>query len=155
MKYLTITSPDVNNGDGCRATLWIPGCRRHCSGCQNQHTHSYDQGEEFDQASYKKLVSILNQPFIKGLTISGGDPLDQSPTVLDDLYNMICRLREDLPEKDIWLYTGYKIDDLGPKQVDIVSMCDVVVDGPYIESLRDTTLAFRGSSNQTIWKILR
>jgi anaerobic ribonucleoside-triphosphate reductase activating protein len=77
----------------------------------------------------------------------------QSGEVLEDLKYLIQRLKTDLPDKDIWLYTGYYIDDLMPKQIDVVELCDVVVDGPYIEELQDVTLPFRGSSNQNIWKI--
>lgn len=153
MKYLTITTPDVNNGDGCRVTLWIPGCKRGCKGCQNPHTHNYNQGLEFEDTTYEFLVRTLSYPYIQGLTISGGDPLMQSDKVLGDLKYLIQRLKTDLPDKDIWLYTGYYIDDLTPKQIDVVDLCDVVVDGPYIEDLQDVTLPFRGSSNQNIWKI--
>lgn len=155
MKYLMITGPDVNNGHGCRITLWIPGCTHHCIGCHNKHTHDYNQGQEFDENTYQELVGLLNKPYIQGLTISGGDPLDQSNEVLDDLYSLLYRLRNRLPDKDIWLYTGFYIDQLGPKQIDIVDMCDVVVDGPFIESQKDISLPFRGSKNQTIIKIIK
>lgn len=155
MKYLKITGPDVNNGDGCRITLWLPGCTHKCPGCHNAHTHDYNQGFEFNEFTFEELVERLNKSHIRGLTISGGDPLDQSNEVLDDLYSLLYRLRNRLPEKDIWLYTGFYIDKLGPKQIDVVDMCDVVVDGPYIQSKRDISLPFRGSENQTIIKILK
>lgn len=155
MKYLKITGPDVNNGDGCRITLWLPGCTHKCPGCHNAHTHDYNQGFEFNESTFEELVERLNKSHIRGLTISGGDPLDQSNEVLDDLYSLLYRLRNRLPEKDIWLYTGFYIDKLGPKQIDVVDMCDVVVDGPYIQSKRDISLPFRGSENQTIIKILK
>ena len=74
---------------------------------------------------------------------------------MDDLYSLLYRLRNRLPDKDIWLYTGFYIDQLGPKQIDIVDMCDVVVDGPFIESQKDISLPFRGSKNQTIIKIIK
>ena len=155
MKYLKITGPDINNGDGCRITLWLPGCTHKCPGCHNAHTHDYNQGFEFNESTFEELVERLNKSHIRGLTISGGDPLDQSNEVLDDLYSLLYRLRNRLPEKDIWLYTGFYIDKLGPKQIDVVDMCDVVVDGPYIQSKRDISLPFRGSENQTIIKILK
>jgi anaerobic ribonucleoside-triphosphate reductase activating protein len=155
MKYLKITGPDVNNGDGCRITLWLPGCTHKCPGCHNAHTHDYNQGQEFNEDTFNKLIEKLDKTHIQGLTISGGDPLDQSNEVLDDLYSLLYRLRNCLPEKDIWLYTGFYIDKLGPKQIDVVDMCDVVVDGPYIQSKRDISLPFRGSENQTIIKILK
>jgi anaerobic ribonucleoside-triphosphate reductase activating protein len=155
MKYLKITGPGVNNGDGCRITLWLPGCTHKCPGCHNAHTHDYNQGQEFNEDTFNKLIEKLDKTHIQGLTISGGDPLDQSNEVLDDLYSLLYRLRNCLPEKDIWLYTGFYIDKLGPKQIDVVDMCDVVVDGPYIQSKRDISLPFRGSENQTIIKILK
>lgn len=155
MKYLKITGPDVNNGDGCRITLWLPGCTHKCPGCHNAHTHDYNQGFKFNESTFEELVERLNKPYIQGLTISGGDPLDQSNEVLDDLYSLLYRLRNRLPGKDVWLYTGFYIDKLGPKQIDVVDMCDVVVDGPFIESQRDISLPFRGSENQTIIKILK
>lgn len=155
MKYLKITGPDVNNGDGCRITLWLPGCTHKCPGCHNAHTHDYNQGQEFNEDTFNELIEKLDKSHIQGLTISGGDPLDQSNEVLDDLYSLLYRLRNRLPEKDIWLYTGFYIDKLGPRQIDVVDMCDVVVDGPYIQSKRDVSLPFRGSENQTIVKILK
>ena len=155
MKYLKITGPDVNNGDGCRITLWLPGCTHKCPGCHNAHTHDYNQGQEFNEDTFNELIEKLDKAHIQGLTISGGDPLDQSNEVLDDLYSLLYRLRNRLQEKDIWLYTGFYIDKLGPKQIDVVDMCDVVVDGPYIQSKRDISLPFRGSENQTIIKILK
>lgn len=155
MKYLTITGPDVNNGDGCRITLWLPGCTHKCPGCHNEHTHRYNQGQEFNEDTFNELIEKLDKSYIQGLTISGGDPLDQSNEVLDDLYSLLYRLHNRLPEKDVWLYTGFYIDKLGPKQIDVVDMCDVVVDGPYIQSKKDISLPFRGSENQTIIKILK
>ena len=150
MRYLKITGPDVNNGPGCRITLWIPGCGHKCKGCHNEWTHMYNQGSDFTEGTYRELIDKLSKPYIAGLTISGGDPLYQSNNVLADLYEWITRIRTDLPDKTIWLYTGFKFEDLQGIQMEIVQKCDVVVDGPYIEELRDTTLEFRGSSNQRI-----
>lgn len=150
MRYLKITGPDVNNGPGCRITLWIPGCGHKCKGCHNEWTHMYNQGSDFTEDTYRELIDKLSKPYIAGLTISGGDPLYQSNNVLADLYEWIIRVRTDLPDKTIWLYTGFKFEDLQGIQMEIVQKCDVVVDGPYIEELRDTTLEFRGSSNQRI-----
>ena len=153
MKYLTITSPDVNNGEGCRVTLWIPGCSHNCPGCHNKWTHDYNQGREFDKDSYNELVKLLNRSYISGLTISGGDPLDQSDDILKDISNLILDIKKDCPNKTITLYTGYYIKDLKRTyQKRIIELCDVIIEGPYIESLKDISLAFRGSSNQNIIK---
>ena len=153
MKFLKITSPDINNGTGCRVTLWIPGCKRNCPGCHNQWTHDYNQGEEFDQFQYGRLIEMLDRPYIKGLTISGGDPLMQSDEVLTDLLQLVHDVKEVYPDKDIWLYTGYYKDELKGIQLEILDYIDVLVDGPFVIDLKDTTLPFRGSSNQSIHKL--
>jgi anaerobic ribonucleoside-triphosphate reductase activating protein len=150
MKYLKITSPDINNGPGFRVTLWLPGCQHNCKGCHNQWTHDYNQGEEFTEDTYATLMDILKRPYITGLTISGGDPLYQSNNVLSDLYELITKVRTEAPDKTVWLYTGFKYEDLVGIQMEIANICHVIVDGPYIEELRDVSLPFRGSSNQRI-----
>lgn len=150
MKYLNITSPDIENGPGCRVTLWIPGCTHRCPGCHNAWTADYNQGQEFTQDTYEELCSILDKPYIKGLTISGGDPLDQNDEVLTDLCQLVFDIKEKFPYKDIWLYTGYMIEQLKGIQLDILNYVDVLVDGPFIREWKDTTLPFRGSLNQRI-----
>lgn len=153
MKYLKITSPDINNGLGCRVTLWIPGCKRNCPGCHNQWTHNYNQGLEFTQETFNELCEILDKKYIKGLTISGGDPLQQTDEVLTDLLQLIHDIKEKYPTKDIWLYTGYYKEELIGIQEEILKYIDVLVDGPFDINLKDTTLPFRGSFNQTIHKL--
>lgn len=150
MRYLRITGPDMNNGEGCRITLWLPGCAHKCKGCHNEWTHNYNQGADFTEDTYVELLEKLTPSYISGLTISGGDPLYQSNNVLADLYEWITRIRMDMPDKTIWLYTGFKFEDLQGIQMEVAQKCDVVVDGPYIEELRDVSLPFRGSSNQRI-----
>ena len=153
MRYLRITGPDMNNGEGCRITLWLPGCAHKCRGCHNEWTHNYNQGADFTEDTYVELLEKLTRSYISGLTISGGDPLYQSNDVLADLYEWITRIRMDMPDKTIWLYTGFNFEDLRGIQMEIAQLCDVIVDGPYIEGLRDVSLPFRGSSNQRIIRI--
>lgn len=151
MKYLKITSPDINNGLGCRVTMWLPGCTHNCLNCHNKWTHNYNQGIEFDSSEESKIYELVDKPYIKGLTISGGDPLDQSESILNDLLDFIKRFREKYGnKKDIWVYTGFKIEELNQSQLNILENCDILVDGRYEENLRDITLPFRGSSNQRI-----
>lgn len=150
MKYLKITSPDIENGPGCRVTLWIPGCTHKCPGCHNAWTADYNQGQEFTKDTFEELCSILDKPYIKGLTISGGDPLDQDDQTLIDLIQLCFDIKLEYPTKDIWLYTGYYKDDLKDKQIELLNYIDVLVDGPFEIDKRDTTLPFRGSSNQRI-----
>ena len=150
MKYLMITSPDIENGIGCRVTLWIPGCDHNCPGCHNAWTANYNQGNEFTQYTFKELCDILDKPYIKGLTISGGDPLMQDDQTLIDLCQLVFDIKNLYPTKDIWLYTGFYKDELQGLQLDILKYIDTLVDGPFELDKRDTTLPFRGSSNQNI-----
>lgn len=150
MNYISITSPDINNGTGCRVTLWIAGCTHNCPGCHNPETHSYKAGKVFDEEAEKILFEKLSKPYIKGLTVSGGDPLDQHTDTLYELRDLLETIREKFPEKDIWMYTGFKYENLNYLQLEVTKYVDVLVDGPFKQELRDVTLPFRGSSNQRI-----
>ena len=150
MKYINITHPDINNGTGCRVTLWIPECTHNCPGCHNAWTANYDIGKEFDNDAKELIYKELSKPYIDGLTISGGDPLDQNLGTLADLREFLVKIKDRFPTKTIWLYTGYYLDDLNDWQLEVVDLCDVIVDGPFIKDLADGSLAFRGSSNQKI-----
>ena len=145
MRYHKITYTDVNNGLGCRVTLWISGCTHHCKGCHNQETWSFESGRLFDDEATEKLFEILSLPYVKGLTLSGGDPVDSC----EDVIALLKEMKEKFPEKDVWLYTGYQMCELFENE--ILNYVDYVVDGKYVEEERDTTLAFRGSKNQKIW----
>lgn len=150
MKYLKITSPDINNGVGCRVTLWLPGCGRHCLGCHNQWTWDYNGGQEFTYDEFDEICDILSKDYISGLTISGGDPLMQSEDVLIDLLQLVHDIKLKYPNKTIWIYTGYYTYELKGTQRHILDYCDAIVEGPFELDKRDTTLPFRGSSNQQI-----
>ena len=149
MRYINVTSPDINNGTGCRVTVWVAGCSHKCKGCHNPQTWDYEQGET---DIWNDLSERLSKPYIKGVTFSGGDPLSQSDENLQELDNLIDRIKSEFPDKDIWLFTGdvYEEAIKNPLKSKIISKCDVIVDGPYLFYLRDTSLAFRGSSNQRI-----
>lgn len=149
MKFQTITYPDVGNGVGCRVVLWIQGCTHHCHNCQNPQTWDFHKGRDFTKEYKEKLFNILSLPYIKGLTLSGGDPLDS----FEDTLSLVKEIKEMFPDKDIWLYTGYTFEEiLKSNKSDILPFIDYIVDGTYKEELKDTTLAFRGSSNQIIWE---
>lgn len=160
MNYIKITKTDIANGAGVRCVLWVSGCDVHCKGCHNPCSWDFDAGRPFDDAAMEELIEALSRPWVQGLTLSGGHPLAYNN--LPEVYQVCKAVRERLPEKDIWLYTGYELraHDFD-KNVDIgwdnallmnhiLAMCDVVVDGKYDESLRDISLKFRGSSNQRI-----
>lgn len=153
MRYVGITGPDINNGTGCRVTLWISGCSHRCKGCHNPELWHYDVGSllpTHENDNFKAIIEKLDKPYIKGLTLSGGDPLCQNSDGLDELGMFITLIKEHLPEKDIWIYTGYRFEELSKQKLEILKQCDVLVDGKYIEEERDITLPFRGSRNQRI-----
>ena len=148
MRIFDITSCDVNNGEGFRVTLWVAGCTHHCKGCQNAETWDFQGGQPFGQEAHDYLLAELAKPYIQGITFSGGDPLC-SP---EDVTALAKEIKEKFPQKDIWVYTGFTFEEIeaDPKLSQILPYADVIVDGPYVQALRDVTLAFRGSRNQRI-----
>ena len=148
MKIHKITYPDVNNGLGCRVTLWVSGCIHHCKGCQNKETWSFESGREFTDDDKREIFKVLSLPYIKGITFSGGDPLCS----YDDILSLAKEIKEKFPKKDIWLYTGYTFEYINENLKEILNYIDILVDGKFIEELKDVSLPFRGSSNQRIWE---
>ena len=165
MNYIKINKCDIANGNGVRCVLWVSGCDVHCKGCHNPESWDFDAGQVFDGAAMDELLKALDHPWIKGLTLSGGHPLAHPN--LNVVYTILKTVRRKFPDKDIWLYTGYTLnvsdfviaDDYNNSTQDlrkrIISMCDVVVDGNYDETLRDISLRFRGSSNQRLIDVKR
>lgn len=152
MKYSKIISHDVCNGTGWRVTLYVSGCNRFCPGCFNTCIHDPNIGTDFTDKTKELIYHELEKPEIDGLTLLGGEPLsilsDNRKTIIE-----FCKeVHNKFPNKNIWLYSGYTIDEIinDPSMKDIVNWVDVIVDGPFIESLKDTSLEFRGSSNQNI-----
>lgn len=146
MKYLDILDCDIADGDGVRVALFVSGCSHHCKGCHSPFSWNPEAGKEFTEEVKEKLFQLIDRPYIDGLTLSGGDPLfcDNIKTI-----RLLCyEFKQRFPNKTIWLYTGYTLDKI--KALDFLQCVDVIVDGPYIEELRDVTLPFRGSSNQNI-----
>ncbi len=158
LKVLDITAPDINNGLGCRVTLWVAGCKHHCKGCHNQWTWNFNQGKDFTfyrREIFEDLAEWLDKDYIDGITFSGGDPLTQTDEALTELYDIITWVKKRYPEKNIWLFTGYtkeQLDELDNKIINkILNDIDVLVDGPYVEELRDIAhTPFRGSTNQRL-----
>lgn len=146
MNYHDITKDDMRNGDGLRVVLWVSGCEHHCPGCQNPVTWDPDDGLYFDEKAKEELFDLLGRDYISGLTLSGGDPL--YPGNRDEITGLAKEVKERFRDKDIWLYTGYVYDSI--KDLEIMRYVDVVVDGPYLEDLRDVKLHWRGSSNQRV-----
>ena len=158
MNYHTITYPDQNNGDGLRVVLWLSGCSHHCKGCQNPQTWDTNSGIKFDDNAFSELFDELEKDYISGLTLTGGDPMFENN--LSQVYNICSFAKRILPQKTIWIYTGYTWEELNSvygynvykndeRQL-ILKYCDVLVDGRFEEELKDITLPWRGSSNQRV-----
>jgi anaerobic ribonucleoside-triphosphate reductase activating protein len=152
MNIKSITYPDVNNGLGCRVTLWVTGCTHHCPFCHNAELWDSNVGRKFTEEDEEKIYEILKLPYMKGLTVSGGDPL--APYNRKDVMRFCSKVKIFFPDKDIWLYTGYQMEQIqnSDSMKPILYFVDYIVDGLYDNNLRDISLKFRGSTNQTIWE---
>ncbi|UXI04392.1 anaerobic ribonucleoside-triphosphate reductase-activating protein [Photobacterium sp. TY1-4] len=150
MNYHQYYPVDVVNGPGTRCTLFVSGCEHQCRGCYNQSTWRPDSGHSFTEDMAAQIIRDLNDPRIprRGLSLSGGDPLH--PANVADVLQLVKRVRESCPGKDIWLWTGYVLAELNPAQQAVVQLVDVLIDGKYIQAERDPSLTWRGSANQVI-----
>ncbi|MBO4678878.1 MAG: anaerobic ribonucleoside-triphosphate reductase activating protein [Lachnospiraceae bacterium] len=146
MRYHNITKDDMNNGDGLRVVLWVAGCLHHCKNCQNPLTWDPEGGILFDDAAKKEIFDQLDKSYISGITFSGGDPLH--PANKEDVTSFAREIKEKYPDKTIWLYTGDSWESICDYPV--MQYCDVVVDGEYIDALRDVKLMWKGSPNQRV-----
>lgn len=151
MRYHNITKDDMLNGDGLRVVLWTAGCPHKCPGCHNPVTWDENGGLEFDANAKKELFEILSRPYISGLTLSGGDPL--LPSNREELTELIKEVKSKFPDKTIWLYTGYLWKEV--KDLQLINYIDVLVDGRFLENLKNTQLKWRGSSNQRVIDVKR
>lgn len=152
MYYSGITECDVANGDGFRVVLWVSGCDHKCEGCHNPETWNPHYGKLFDVFSILEILNALSKDYIQGLTISGGDPLKKENVPY--VYWLVKQVKEKYPNKNIWCWTGYTLEELNDRKdvQELLKYIDILVDGPFVESKRDITLAWRGSSNQRIFK---
>jgi len=146
MNYAEIKKVDIANGPGVRVSLFVSGCRNHCKGCFNPETWDFDYGRPFTRATEDEIIKALRPSWIQGLSILGGEPTEEENAAV--LIPFLKRVRAALPDKDIWLYSGYTYDSLRDKE--ILSLADVLVDGPFLLEQKDAGLAFRGSRNQRI-----
>lgn len=154
MNYATIKYNDISNGPGVRVSLYVSGCRNHCKNCFNPETWDFNYGEPFTKEVEDKIIEAMRPAHIKGFTLLGGDPFE--PENAKALAPFMKRLRKIYPQKSFWCFTGYdfEIDLLTGKQGDpddvmeILNTLDVLVDGKFVESLKDLNLRFKGSSNQ-------
>jgi len=156
MNYGSIKNFDVANGAGVRVTLFVSGCTNHCEHCFQPQTWDFDYGEPFTRETEDRLLDMLAVPYIRGLTVLGGEPFE--PSNQRALLPFLRRVREAYPAKDIWAFSGFTLEEL---QTDghrarcdatdeMLSLIDVLVDGRYVHALRNLSLKFRGSSNQRL-----
>ena len=193
MRYAQIRSMDISNGENVGVSLFVQGCDRkpHCKNCFNSETWDFNGGKEWTEETKNKFLELIDRPYIKRVSILGGEPLSEQN--LDGVLDLIQTIREkypisqnpnsenigksrvledenskeiriSFPQKTIWLYTGYSYPDIfrgqpsclsqkglnNFKRREIIELCDVVVDGEYIDEQKDLTLAYRGSKNQHV-----
>lgn len=156
MYYGEIKKCDIANGEGVRVSLFVSGCTHHCPGCFNQATWDFNYGKEYTKETEEMIIEALSPEYINGLTLLGGEPFEpQNQKVLTEL---LRRVKQIYPQKNIWCYSGYLFDRelLSESRArceytdEMLSMLDVLVDGRFIENLKDIRLVFRGSSNQRV-----
>lgn len=146
MNYAAIKPLDIANGPGVRVSLFVSGCRNHCKGCFNQEAWDFNYGEEFTWRTLYQIGKLLENPHVSGLSILGGDPFE--PENIEYVENICEFVRLYYSEKNIWVWTGYLFENL--KDLPIMNSIDVLVDGPFIEELKDMRLPYCGSSNQRV-----
>ena len=156
MNYSAVKYFDIANGTGVRTTLFVSGCRNHCEGCFQPETWDFDHGSPFTKEVENKILESLNSDYVAGLTLLGGDPFEEENQRA--LLPFLKRFREAYPEKNLWAFTGYLLDqDLipgGRKHIEdtdaLLSLIDVLVDGPFVQAKKNLCLKFRGSENQRV-----
>lgn len=173
MRYHNITKDDMLNGDGLRVVLWVAGCSHHCKGCHNPITWNPDGGLLFGENEKEEIRKELEKPYISGITLSGGDPLHEANQ--KDILKLIKWIRKEFPSKDIWLYSGYRLDEIfkmcendlenGPVadipyrqgmeiRGEIIRSVDVFVDGKFMEECKSEPYPWAGSTNQNVIRII-
>ncbi|MGO4745152.1 anaerobic ribonucleoside-triphosphate reductase-activating protein [Serratia quinivorans] len=153
MNYHQYYPIDVVNGPGTRCTLFVAGCVHQCPGCYNKSTWRLNSGQPFTQTMEDRLIADLNDTRIprQGLSLSGGDPLH--PANVSAVLQLVKRVGDECPGKDIWLWTGYRLTELDAQQMQIVDRINVLIDGKFVQDLKDPALIWRGSSNQVVHKL--
>lgn len=156
MNYLNIKRRDIANGLGVRVSVFVCGCTHHCKGCFNPETWNFNAGEPFSDKQLKLVLDFLQPDYVQGLTMLGGEPME--PENQPAVYNLIKEVKSKYPQKDIWIYSGYLYEELTNKNskvstnhtLNILSLCDVLVDGEFVLDKKNLRLKFRGSQNQRI-----
>ena len=158
MNYGEIKFNDIANGEGVRTSLFVSGCRHHCKNCFNEQTWDFAFGQPFTEETMEEILDSCNHDWINGLSLLGGEPVE--PENQRVLLPFLVMFRERFPDKTIWCYTGFTLEEIMGKRAnsraftqissEMLSLIDVLVDGPFVEAKKDISLIFRGSSNQRI-----
>lgn len=152
MNYASIKTCDIANGPGVRVSLFVSGCTHHCKDCFNPEAWDFSYGEPFTQAVIDHIIELLRPHYIRGITYLGGEPFD--PRNQEGLLALTRKIKETLPEKSIWAFTGYVFDKTLPVLPgvtdELLQALDVLVDGPFIAAQKNLSLRFRGSNNQRL-----
>ena len=147
MRYNLVRKMDISNGPGVRVSVFMQGCEFHCKNCFNAETWDFKGGKEFTDETIEAIINLCKQEHITGLSILGGEPMH--PVNIDGTTELARVFKEECPEKNLWIWTGYLFDkDLKGKEV--LNYADVIVDGQYVDDLHDPTLKWKGSSNQRV-----
>lgn len=146
MNFAKIKSVDVANGEGVRVSLFVSGCGHHCKGCFNSELWDYNAGQDFTTKDLVDIINLCSKSYISGISLLGGEPLD--PRNVAVVTSVVKFFKGHFPNKTVWCYTGFKFEDV--YNLEIMKYIDVLVDGEFVEELKDPRLKFRGSSNQRI-----
>ena len=146
MRYNTIRQTDISNGPGIRVSIFMQGCVFHCKNCFNPDTWDFKAGNEFTDETIEKVLNLCEPSYIKGLSILGGEPMH--PKNIEGTTKLAKMFKERFPDKTIWSWTGYTFDDI--KDNEVFKYIDVLVDGRFVDELRNPNLKWKGSSNQRV-----
>ena len=155
MNYANIKTYSIENGTGVRVSLFVSGCTHHCKDCFNEQAWDFGYGAPFTEETENAVIEALAPDYMAGITLLGGEPME--PVNQRGLLPLLKRIRKELPQKTVWAYTGYVYEDLlegGRAHCEVteelLSLCDILVDGPFIAEKKNISLRFRGSENQRI-----
>ena len=151
MRYANIDNCEICNGEGVGISLFVQGCPIHCKDCFNQEAWDFNGGKEWTAETQEEFLNLADKSYITRISILGGEPLEEKNR--KDVFRIIERVHNKVPDKNIWLWTSYTFEEILEQEIipkDILSMIDVIVDGPFVIDKRDLKLKYRGSSNQRI-----
>ena len=147
MRYNKIRKMDISDGPGVRVSIFMQGCAFNCEKCFNPETHDFTKGEEFTDETIDKVLKLCEPDHIEGLSILGGEPMH--PKNIEGTTKLAKAFKEKYPQKSLWAWSGFLFDE-GLKDKDVMNYVDVLVDGQYVEALKNPTLEWRGSANQRV-----